>query len=78
MECLELTVEVLLVVAGVYIGVQTHAVRVVEIQIPQRYCVAAHYHVRALQLDSLISVAVADRLGVDKQVGDGNRLEVKP
>jgi hypothetical protein len=78
MECLELTVKVLLIVAGVHIGVQTHAVRVVEIKIPQRYCVPAHYHVRALQLDSLISVAVANRLGVDHQVGDGNRLEVKP
>jgi len=46
MECLKLTVQVLLLVASVGIRVKTDTVRVVEIYVAEHYCVPTLAHVR--------------------------------
>jgi len=59
MECLKLTVQVLLLVASVGIRVQTDTVRVVEIYVAEHYCVPTLAHVRFIQLKALVTINIS-------------------
>ena len=80
MECLKLTVQVLLLVAGVGISVQADTVRVVKIDVAEHNCVPALAHVGFIQKKALVTIDISstDDFVIDDEVSDRDSLEVDP
>ena len=80
MESLKLTVEVLLFVTGVSVGVQTHSVGVVEVEITKLHGVPPFANMRFFQHQPLVLVKVSatEFLIVDCKIWDSNCLKVDP